>query len=148
MKMTMRIRKYFYLSECNPIFHNGQCFYLDIHGRLAIFDPKDLEGIFRISGKRFPQKIKDRRQAFMVESDGDLLSTTISEKGQIYVYKLHSSKRNWIYMENLDHKILYLSSIGSWAETTKFKGMGNKICFPKFQDNDILFYLLIFKTKE
>ena len=61
MKMTVRIRKYFYMSECNPIFHNGQCFCLDIHGRLAIFDPKDPEGTSRIIGKRFPRKRKDRR---------------------------------------------------------------------------------------
>ena len=66
VKMTVRIRKYFYMSEYNPIFHNGQCLCLEIHGRLAIFDPKDLEGTLRISGTRFPQKIKDRGQAFMV----------------------------------------------------------------------------------
>ena len=76
----------------------------------------------------------------MVESE--LLFATISEKGQIYVYKHHSSKRKGINMEILDHKILYLSYVGSWIETTEFKEMGNKIYFRKFQDNDILFYSL------
>ena len=55
-------------------FYNGQCFCLDIHVRVTIFDPKE---------------------AFMVESDGELLSATISEEGQVCIYKLHSSKRDW-----------------------------------------------------
>ena len=114
VEMRVGIRKNFFMSECNPIFHNGQCFCLDIYGRLAIFDPIDPEGTFRIYGKPFSRKLKIRRRAFMVESDGELLSATISEEGQICIYKLHSFKRKWINMENLDHKILYLSYVGSW----------------------------------
>ena len=48
VEVTMRIRKPFYMSECNPIFHNGQCFCLDIHGRMTIFDPNDPKGTLRI----------------------------------------------------------------------------------------------------
>ena len=137
---TISNKPCFFMSECNPIFHNGQCFCLDIDGRVAIFDLKDPESTWRICGKPFSNKSEYGRQVFMVESDGELLSATVSEEGQIYIYKLHSSQVNWINMTNLDNKILYLSYTGSHIETTNFKGMGNKIYFPKFEGDRMVFY--------
>ena len=58
------------MSECNPIFHNGQCFCLDIDGRVPIFDLKDPEGTWRICGKPFSHQSEYGRQVFKVESDG------------------------------------------------------------------------------
>ena len=49
-------------------------------------------------------------------------------------------------MTNLDNKILYLSYIGSHIETTNFKGMDNKIYFPKFEGVCMVFYS--FDTKK
>ena len=82
----------FFMSKCNPIFHNGQCFCLDIDGRVAIFDLKDPEGTWRICGNPFSCKSEYGRRVFMVESDEELLFVVVSEEGQIYIYKLHSSQ--------------------------------------------------------
>ena len=112
-----RSYKRFCLSDCNPIFHNEECFILDVNGKVAIFDPKDPEATFRICGNPFSRKSKIR-ESFIIESDGELLAiTVIGKEGHIYLYKLHSSKMdwNWINMLNLDNKILYLSYSGSLA---------------------------------
>ena len=113
---------------------------------MSIFDLKDPEGTWRICGKPFSRKSEYGRQVFMVESDGELLSDAVSEEGQIHIYKLYSSRVDWINMKNLDNKILYLSYTGSHIETTNFKGMGNKIYFPKFEGDRMVFYL--FDTKK
>ena len=44
----------------------------------------------------------------MVERNEKLIYATITTEGQIFIYKLDSSKMNWINMTNLDYKILYL----------------------------------------
>ena len=132
------------MSDCNPIFHNGECFILDVNGKVAIFNPKDPEATFRICRNPFSRKSKIR-ESFLIESDGELLAITmIGKEGHICLHKLHSSKMdwNWINMLNLDKNILYLSYSGSWANTTSFRGMSNKIYFPKFQGKYMVFYSL------
>ena len=67
------------MSECNPIFHNRECFILDVNGNVAIFYPKDSEATFRICGNPFSRKSKIY-ESFIIESDGKLLPITVSGK--------------------------------------------------------------------
>ena len=116
--------KPFLMSECNPVLHNGQCFNV-------------WSQWWRICGKSFSRKSRTRR-VFIVESDGELLAVAVNgEEGRICVYKLHSSKMEWITVSDLGNKILYLS----------YKGVdNNKIYFPKFQGNRVVFYSLDIKN--
>ena len=44
---------FFFVSKCDPIFHNAQCFCLDIDGKVAIFNLKDPESTWRIYRSNF-----------------------------------------------------------------------------------------------
>ena len=68
----------------------------------------------------------------MIESNGQLLAVAVSgEEGRICVYRLHSSKMDWIKISYFGNKIFYLSNNGLWVDTTSFRGMNNKNRFEK-----------------
>ena len=133
----------FHIS-CTPVFHDGNCYCLDVDGKVIVFDPKDIAGSLNFCGKSYSEvPHKSVVQSFIVESDGELLTVFLHEEGRIWICKLNPTKGEWMKVEDLGNKVMYVSNGGSWAEKATFQGMGNKIYLPMLYDNNVVvFYCL------
>ena len=142
-EISLEERRSYHVSS-NPVFMDGCCYYLDVNGKVGIFDPNDVINSWKIVGKTLwlPRWSRDSLfQNFMVESDEALLAIFFTNDGRVYVYKLDKLKFDWIKVEDLDEKVIYLSNASSWVE----KGIisKNKIYFPLlYDDKAIVFYSL------
>ena len=105
----------------NPIFVDNYCYCLDVDGKVALFDiHDDCENSLEFYGMRLSRRQRDSLiQSFMVESDGELIAIFLSSYGRISVLKPDASKKNWVNVEDLGDKVIYLSNGGSWVEKKK-----------------------------
>ena len=78
----------------------------------------------------------------MVESDGELIAIFLNSNGRISVLKPDASKRNWVNVEDLGDKVIYLSNGGSWVEKRRVSCNNNRIYLPMLYDNNkaVIFY--------
>ena len=129
--------------DCNsPVFYKGAFYYLGKEGNLGILKLNDEEHSFEVLTKPKPP-CNDNFQKFLVECNGELLSIFVApfEKG-VRVFKLNESIMTWVRVENLGNYMLYVSHKSSMSAIAKSPGMENKIYFPRFYGESIVFYSL------
>ncbi|PIN00440.1 hypothetical protein CDL12_27052 [Handroanthus impetiginosus] len=72
-------------------------------------------------------------ESYLIEVDGDIWCVFVTgNERRIIIRKLNLSEHLWMKLESLGNKCLYVSTIGSFAESSDVSGMGNKIYFNKF----------------
>ena len=99
----------------NPIIVNGYCYCLVVDGKVGVFDPQDIKNSLEILRTKLSRQNRASLiQSFMVESDGKLIGVFLNNNARISVQKLDiASKRNWMNVEDLGDKVIYLSNDGS-----------------------------------
>eukprot|EP00257_Ricinus_communis_P011456 XP_002532555.2 uncharacterized protein LOC8279837 [Ricinus communis] len=126
----------------SPVFYNGVFYYLGEKGNLAILEIIDdmvtWEVLWDLKSPR-----SHCHQNFLVECDGNLLSVFVGEfEGSVEVFRLSQSKMVWIRVENLGNYMVCVSRSSSFSSLAKAPGMENKIFFPRFYGENIVFYSL------
>ena len=152
-----QFRGYFGPAGCNPVIHNGKCYCLSNSGNVGVFDineclraPNQHFHHWTIVSTGLPEHIRySHQQSYMMEGNGGKLLAVFEvhdcEKC-VYVFELNlsssRSRMKWHEVRNLENKMLYVSPGGSFLESARVKGMGNKIYLPNVQDNRNVFYSL------
>lgn len=142
------IKTDFLIDDNSPVFYRGAFYCLGQKGNLAILklNDEEQEGPFAVT---FNVLTKPKPpctgyiQNFLVECDGELLSVFVGPFGKwVRVFKLNESKMTWIRVESLGDYMLFLSSKSSFSAKAQTPGMENKIYFPRFCGQSIVFYSL------
>lgn len=142
------IKTDFLIDDNSPVFYRGAFYCLGQKGNLAILklNNEGQEGTFAVT---FDVLTKPKPpctgyiQNFLVECDGELLSVFVGPFGKwVLVFKLNESKMTWIRVESLGDYMLFLSSKSSFSAKAQTPGMENKIYFPRFCGQSIVFYSL------
>ncbi|KAK2393889.1 hypothetical protein P8452_15808 [Trifolium repens] len=133
--------KNFPLYNISPAFHNGLFYFLSITGKL---------GVIEATTEKIRWKVLEELQApcsslfnnFLVECDGNLLSVFESPfaKG-VQVFKLNEPTMTWMKVESLENHMLFVGRT-SFSVVANIPGMENKIYFPRFYGNSVVFYSL------
>lgn len=131
----------FPLYNISPAFHNGLFYFLSVTGKLAVIEATRE----RISWKELeepPTPCSSYFNNFLVECDGNLLAVFEGplHKG-VQVFKLHESTMTWIKVESLKYHMLFVGKT-SFSAVANIPGMENKIYFPRFYGQSIVFYSL------
>uniref|UniRef100_A0A7N2M8R2 F-box domain-containing protein n=1 Tax=Quercus lobata TaxID=97700 RepID=A0A7N2M8R2_QUELO len=142
------IKTDFLIDDNSPVFYRGAFYCLGQKGNLAILklNNEEQEGTFAVT---FDVLTKPKPpctgyiQNFLVECDGELLSVFVGPVGKwVRVFKLNKSRMTWIRVESLGDYMLFLSSKSSFSAKAQTPGMENKIYFPRFCGQSIVFYSL------
>ncbi|XP_045802693.1 uncharacterized protein LOC123896337 [Trifolium pratense] len=125
----------------SPTFHNGLFYFLSITGKLAVIE---------VTRENIRWKVLEELQSpcstcfnnFLVECDNNLLSIYESPfaKG-VQVFKLNESTMTWMKVESLENHMLFVGKT-SFSTMANIPGMENKIYFPRFYGNSVVFYSL------
>lgn len=83
----------FFISS-NPVFHGGKFYCLDVDGRVAVFDPMDIEGSWGFCGVPY-SKVPHLRAVFL------------GKEGQIWIRKLNLVTREWMKVESLGNEVIF-----------------------------------------
>ncbi|XP_058079397.1 F-box/kelch-repeat protein At1g57790-like [Magnolia sinica] len=138
----------FTMSYSNPVFKDEVFYVLGHNGVLGVCDPKRIT--WTILAKPKPLKFCNCRKVpsckweyYLVESRGELLMVVIGFSGTpIQVFRLEASEMEWVKMETLEDRILFVGRWTSLSSTALVKGMENKIHFPIVSGEDCVFYSL------
>ncbi|CAI9116322.1 OLC1v1017435C1 [Oldenlandia corymbosa var. corymbosa] len=142
------LKRKFYFSTHNPVFHNGSFYCLDESGDVGVFHPEvddDDESkkftihytSFKKTGWRQLRKGKIR-QSFLLENDGKLFGIFNRIDNGINIMWLDTESWKWLAVHDLPNKSLFVSHSESFA----IKGIGNRVYFPKFHDKVGVYYSL------
>jgi hypothetical protein len=128
----------FPLYNINPVFHNGLFYYLSIKGKLAVID-----AVGGLSWKELVEPpCSGYFNSFLVECNGNLLSIFEASFGKwVQVFMLNESTMTWIKVKSLENYMLFVGKT-SLSSMAKIHGMENKIYFPRFYGQSIVFYSL------
>ncbi|GKV37366.1 hypothetical protein SLEP1_g45408 [Rubroshorea leprosula] len=125
----------------NPTFYDGAFYFLGTKGNLAVVRKLD-EEIFCQLLERPECPCDSFRQNFLLECDGKLLSVFVGSLGKwVRIFRLDFSEMVWVEVENLGNRSLYLSCFSSFA-TPSISGMENKVYFPRFYSDRLVYYSL------
>ncbi|CAK8533971.1 unnamed protein product [Lathyrus sativus] len=129
------------LCNVSPAFHNGSFYFLTLTRKLAVV---------KVSRETYTWKELEEPQAprssyfknFLVECDGNLLAVFESHFGYgVQVFKLNESTMTWIKVESLKNHMLFVGKT-SFSAVASIPGMENKIYFPRFYGQNLVFYSL------
>ena len=88
-------------------------------------------------------------QKYLVENAKELLPIfeLYDQEPSIYIFALNlysigRNKKRWRIERNMENKLLYVSSGGSFSKLTVIEGMGNMIFLPTVEGNSNVFYSL------
>uniref|UniRef100_A0A2N9F8U2 KIB1-4 beta-propeller domain-containing protein n=1 Tax=Fagus sylvatica TaxID=28930 RepID=A0A2N9F8U2_FAGSY len=134
----------FFFNDNSPVFYRGAFYCLGKKGNLGLLKLNDEEEYtWKVLTQPKPPCLSGYHQNFLVECDGELLSVFVGCLGKwIQVFKLNESKMTWIGVESLGNYMLYLSCSSSLAVMAKNSGMENKIYFPIFCGESMVFFSL------
>lgn len=139
----------FPLYNMSPAFFNGSFYYLSIEGKLGVIQVRrhvGREGVLTWKELEEPQApCTNYFNSFLVECDGNLLSVFEGEgnfQKWVQVFKLNEPTMNWIKVESLENHMLFVNGNGSISKVATIPGMENKIYFPRFYGQNIVFYSL------
>ncbi|OVA03999.1 Protein of unknown function DUF295 [Macleaya cordata] len=131
----------FKLCLNNPVFYAEAFYCLDCNGSLGVFD---LEDNFRwkiLAKPKQPCRSIDR--CFLVECEGKLLSVFLGHLGKwIRIFRLDFTRRVWVEVKCLGKHMLFVSHSSCISAVAPDSGMENKIYFPRFHGEGIVFYSL------
>ncbi|KAL6523449.1 hypothetical protein OROGR_017052 [Orobanche gracilis] len=131
----------------SPVFRKGAFYYLNDEGKLGILkvaEGEDRQEVAADLGEvdNLCAPCTDYYNCFLVECNDDLLSVFEGYFGKwIRVFKLDESTMTWIEVENLENHMLFVGHT-SFSAVAHVPGMENKIYFPKFYMDNIVFYSL------
>ncbi|GMY30856.1 f-box/kelch-repeat protein [Fagus crenata] len=132
----------FVFNDNSPIFYRGAFYYLGQKGNLGILKLNDEEHSWKVLTE-LKQPCTGYIQNFLVECDGELLSVFLDHFGKwVRVFKLNELKMTWMRIESLGNYVLYVSRSSSFSVKATTHGTGNKIYFPRFCGQSIVFYSL------
>ena len=148
-------------NDSNPLLYKGRCYWLGVRGydlpaEVGIFDPHEYlshPNQYKYRWKYLPPIIPPKhldnslKNSYLLESDGKLFAVfelhEIEPSIQIYSVNLSFGPRmEWHKVTNIENKMLYVSSGGSFSELAVAKDMSNKIYLPNVLDNNSIFYSL------
>jgi len=136
---------YLSLGNKSPTFHNGSFFYLSNKGMLGVIKLTE-DGASWKEFKELQSPCTGFINNFLVECNGNQLSIFEGPFGKwVRVFKLNESTMTWTKVESLGNHMLFVGNT-SFSAVANIPGMENKIYFPRFYGQSILFYSL--KTKK
>lgn len=145
--ISTRIR--FQASLAAPILHGEKLYFLDVRGKVTTIGMSKYPIIE--SGYIFKKCFKQRRlrrnitEHYLIKPrDEDVIYAVfvVHDDRKVKVYKLLELDMSWEPIEDLGDKVFYVSSALSFGYTTTNTSMANKIFFPKFHDEKVVFYCL------
>ncbi|KAL8059047.1 hypothetical protein ABFX02_03G061800 [Erythranthe guttata] len=131
-----------------PILDDGLLYFLDLKGNIATFDIS--KHGYNLAWSVFTGCLKPRqlrkniREHFLIKPKGEkeiFAVFAIYSERRVSVYRL-SKGLSWEFVEDLGDKVFYLCRTSSFGYTTDVKSMANKIFFPKFYGDKIIYYSL------
>ncbi|CAI9108488.1 OLC1v1008086C1 [Oldenlandia corymbosa var. corymbosa] len=136
----------FQVSTGALVSHNDRYYFLDVKGRVALFDPEHRRQYFYSQPIGFRDVNSENvNQSFLVAGldGGDVFAVIVSHDAtKVSVYKLNPGNKRWVRVESLENIMVFVSVTSSfWAKAAE-KWMGNKIYFPKFHGENGIFYSL------
>lgn len=136
----------FYLSS-TPLFYKGAYYCLDRKGYLGILEKQE-DGLFYWETfDELELPCESFHQIFLVGCNGDVLQVFVGHaRSWVRVFKLNRAKRAWECIESLGKHTLYLSRSYSFSRIVKTPELENKIIFPIFCGQSIVFYSLDTKS--
>ncbi|KAK3011273.1 hypothetical protein RJ639_012018 [Escallonia herrerae] len=127
----------------NPVFYEGLFYFLGRDGHLVDLVVDEDLGCFANDLDDIKSPCDSFCQNFLVECDGNLLSVFVSNFWEwVKVFKLNLSESVWEEVESLGNHMIYVSDSTSFSTVAKTPGMENKIYFPRFSGDNIIFYSL------
>ncbi|KAJ1407909.1 F-box protein [Sesbania bispinosa] len=130
----------FPIYNISPVFHKRAFYYLSKKGKLGVIKVEE-----NISWKELEKPhapCTDYLNSFLVECNGNLLSVFEGPFGKwVRVFKLNESKMTWIKVKSLENHMLFVGN-ASFSAMANIPGMENKIYFPRFYGQSIVFYSL------
>ncbi len=134
----------FSFNDNSAVFYRGAFYCLGKKGNLGLLKLNDEEeDTWEVLTQPKSPCLSGYHKNFLVECDGELLSVFVGCLGKwVQVFKLNESKMTWIRVESLGNYMLYLSCSSSLAVMAKTPGMENKIYFPIFCGESMVFFSL------
>ncbi|XP_030930088.1 uncharacterized protein LOC115955855 isoform X3 [Quercus lobata] len=134
----------FSFNNNSPVFYKGAFYCLGKKGNLGILKLNDDgENTWEVLTKPKSPCMSGYDQNYLVECDGELFSVFVGNMRKwVQVFKLNESKMTWIRVENLGNHMFYLSCSSSFSVRAKTPGMENKIYFPIFCGQSMVFFSL------
>jgi hypothetical protein len=135
---------YFSLYNKSPTFHNGTFYFLSNKGTLGYIKlGVGGEGPIWKELKGCPQSpCTDSINNFLVECNGNQLAVFEGPFCKwVRVFKFNESTKTWTKVESLGDHMLFVGNT-SFSAKAKLPGMENKIYFPRFYGQSIVFYSL------
>ncbi|CAI9088411.1 OLC1v1022722C1 [Oldenlandia corymbosa var. corymbosa] len=143
-------------SYNSPAFLGGFCYYLGtngILGRCQLTKGEETSIHWEVfEDLQFPDIIRRFKRNYLIECGGELIAVLMGDDhGKrkipwVQVLKLTRDYKKWEEIQTLDGFSLYLS----WQSSVSFLAgradMGNRIYFPKFYKDELVYYSL--KTKK
>ncbi|KAL8059411.1 hypothetical protein ABFX02_03G086100 [Erythranthe guttata] len=140
----------FDVSHSPPVLLYGLFIFLDVNGNVSSFDI-DLHGrgsgwgisVRPLKQRRLRRNIKAQ---FLIKPKGEEeifgVFAMHDDNRKIRVFRLDLDDLSWKLVEDLGNRVFYVSNTGSFGYTTNVKRMANKIFFPKFNGDSIIYYSL------
>ncbi|OVA01299.1 Protein of unknown function DUF295 [Macleaya cordata] len=125
----------------NTVFCDTAFYCLDSNGKLGVFNLED-DFSWKVLVK-LQRPCTSLYQCFLVECEGKLLSVFVGHVGKwVRIFRLDFSKMVWVEVDSLGKHMLLISNITCLSAVAPHKRMENKIYFPRFHNEGIMFYSL------
>ncbi|XP_057431989.1 uncharacterized protein LOC130724714 [Lotus japonicus] len=134
----------FIRASLNPCFHNGAFYYLNNDGKLGFVNVGDEDIYWEECEKPDAPRCArtDYYKCYLVECNGSLLSVFEGYLGNwVRVFKLDETDMQWVKVNSLENHMLFVGN-QSFSAVANIPGMENKIYFPRFHGDYIVFYSL------
>ncbi|KAF7831162.1 F-box/kelch-repeat protein [Senna tora] len=140
----------FQINNSSPVFYKERFYLLGLDGKLSVLKcvhREDDLGFYWIITwdilERLETPHKSFYQNFLLGCDGKLMSIFVGEMGEwLQIYSLDFTEMRWEKVESIGNYVIYVSRSSSVAIEARITGTNNRIYFPRFHDNCILYYSL------
>ncbi|KAL7155317.1 hypothetical protein ABFS83_03G067000 [Erythranthe nasuta] len=131
-----------------PVLDGGLLYFLDLKGNIATFDIS--KHGYNLAWSVFTGCLKPRqlrkniRGHYLIKPEGQKEIFAVFEmysERRVSVYKL-SKGLSWEFVEDLGDKVFYVCRTSSFGYTTNVKNLANKVFFPKFYRDKVMYYSL------
>ncbi|XP_057428483.1 uncharacterized protein LOC130721913 [Lotus japonicus] len=132
----------FSLYNISPVFHKGSFYYLNEEGKLGVLKLAGEEDIDFDELEKPSAPCTGYDNSFLAECNGDLLTVFEGCFGEwVRVFRLNEATMTWVQVKSLENHMLFVGNI-SFSAVANVPGMENKIYFPRFYGQNVVFYSL------